>query len=171
MRIIQTNSDSSQKRVLSLCGVQGSQGRISNVMADKVSKPFEEQMEIRPKPHMKMVETGSTQNAITADYKSGNAKLEITRITRSSTLPKGQSYLTCPHCSIRICLPKDMDRHLKTKHSGDRKVYYCSVQNCKRSRSQRYPFHRLDNWRRHLQTSHKILRPIDADADFVAPDP
>jgi len=169
--ILQTTSDNPQKRVLWLRGVERSQGRISDVMSDEVSKSFDEQMENRPKPHMRVVETGSTQDAIMDDYKSGNAKLEITRITRSSTLPKEQSHLTCHHCSIRICLPKDMDRHLKTKHGGDRKVYYCSVQNCKRSRSQRYPFDRLDNWRRHMQTSHKIMRPIDADADFVAPDP
>jgi hypothetical protein len=57
---------------------------------------------------------------------------------------------------------------VKTKHGGDGKVYYCTVQNCKRARSEGYPFDRLDNWRRHMQTVHKIMKPTDADVDDVA---
>ena len=168
-KILQTTLDNPRKRASWLQSVEESQGGISDVTSDEVSKSFDRLIESRPKHHMRVIETGSTQDVVMDDYASRNAKLEITRIT-SFQSPKRHSQLICPRCSIRICLRKDMDRHLKVKHGEHRQVYYCSVQKCKRSRSQRYPFDRLDNWRRHMQTFHKIIEPIAADADMVSPD-
>ncbi|RDW84571.1 hypothetical protein BP6252_02161 [Coleophoma cylindrospora] len=78
-----------------------------------------------------------------------------------------QAHLICPRCLVRVSLPKDMQRHLKSIHGVDGKEYYCPVETCKRSWARKYPFDRLDNWRRHVGTVHRKIGFKDSDCIVV----
>jgi len=167
-RQIQFDLCSSRNLVLPRCRLKGISPKISEARPDKLHES--ENGKSQCKSSIKVDEIGE-QNAITAYGLQRNTKTVITKTSGLSQTPRYQNHLTCPHCSIRISLPKDMERHVKTKHGEDRNVYYCPVQNCKRSKGRKYPFDRLDNWRRHVQTVHKIERPKDSEADTDSTSP
>jgi len=165
---IQYDLVNSERRVLAFRSPLNTQlisKRAYKAAPSKTLKSRRENTEIQNSSPIKMAVSRSNQQTIAPRDTRRSTRLEITKSIRSTQPSKLKYYSTCPHCSIQICLPKDMERHLKTKHGRDGIVYYCPVPSCKRSRSQLYPFDRLDNWRRHVQVVHKIPRPKDEDAD------
>ena len=148
---IQSSQDSSNKMS------SPTEHELRNSRVDSLGIPYENATQAQ--------EAESKQSILVACGNPATSKVKIAKTPRSCRQLRQKRYWSCPHCSIKISLQKDMERHVSTKHGQDGNVYYCPVQDCKRSRDQDHPFHRIDNWRRHAKTVHKLnLDKVDTIA-------